>query len=231
MTVLCVGPSRSTVVLDTFEVVDFEFDKAKDLLRGIFPPGGCKDDAIAVAGSAPLFWMQKFAGVGPTWEDGPSDVDIFVCGFYSAFFDVLVNHVLTQLNNRNFIVTDMERYQNYYATSRGPIEVCDLTLAALQWKLSLIRCPSDRNIDSVIQSFDINVCRVVYSIERDELRVAADVYNSVESGEATVANISFGNLGPGNSASVRVGRTIRRMAKYSARGFRFLNGGGVMFVS
>ena len=209
---------------------DAQFATTRRVLQFIFPPGSCKEDDIAVAGSTPLSWLQTFANIGPRWDAGPSDIDVFVCGFYAAFFDILIHYVEKKLTNGSYVISSKRKYRHCYANALGPISICDIKLEVLNIKLSLIQCPFDRNIYSVIQSFDINVCRVVYSIEKDEIWVPNEVYRSIEASEATVDDFRFGTTGPSRFASTKVARTILRMQKYTNRGYTFSNGGGITFT-
>lgn len=230
--VVRVGKKTRTVQLDAFNLVDCEFKELRRLLKAILPADvRGKEDYIAVAGSAPLFWLQRFENVGPIWPSGPADIDVFVCGIHSDYFSGFVEQVLAKIAAEHYVVTKMDRYHHSYGGLRGKLEICDLTIRSVQRKLSLIQCPSYAGgIQFVIDSFDINVCRVVYSIDKDEIRVAKDVYKSIKMFEATVADVPFGRGGPDRLVAKKVSKTIERMAKYRTRGFRFRNGGGVVFV-
>ena len=49
------------------------------LLKNVVPQDMSERNAVAVAGSSPLYWYQECHRVGPLWS-GPNDVEIFVTG-------------------------------------------------------------------------------------------------------------------------------------------------------
>ena len=229
MTVLRIGNKVRPMQLKTFQSVDCEFNEFRRLLKVIIPADGYADDAIAVAGSAPLFWLQRFGEVGPVWFGGPKDIDIFVCGKYAHNFEALVEHVKVKLEAEHYYIVDVRNYVHNYACATGKVRICDFTISSFHRKLSLIQCPFNDSIEDVIDSFDLNVCRVVYSNGKDELRVAREVYKSIRKKEAVVDSVYFPG-GVNAFQGTKVQRTIERMEKYRSRGFRIVNGGGIVFV-
>ena len=205
--------------------------KARALLRYVIPRG--LDDEVAVAGSSALLWFQDEARIGPLWE-GPHDIDVFVAGYHGRNgrrFRKFVRSVVKKMRKADVVVDDKMCYEHPYCVRNKKVDIWDIVLVNVDnLRVSFIQSPGKASVEEVVESFDIDVCRVVYLIHQERYLVASSVRRQIEGGLAWADPQRFGEYGFPEPYDVqKVRSTLWRIRKYTQRGFRFLNGGGITF--
>jgi hypothetical protein len=223
-----------------------------EVLPHVVPEQDCINNEVAMAGSAPLAFLQEQHGIGPIWsanaeldyklEDQertrrkenrhPGDYDIFVCGpngRTEGAFKQYVGEVCKRLDCIGWKVISRSTYKHNYAREGVPIVVIDLDLNRISCKLSFVQCPTCDKIQEAVEGFDIHACRVIYHLHDGRLECKKEVFEQIRSNIGHVDVIKFGTEGPSFGDCTRMFRTMMRVRKYKDRGFRFPNFTGVRF--
>jgi hypothetical protein len=223
-----------------------------EVLPHVVPEHDCINNEVAMAGSAPLAFLQEQYRIGPVWcanaelddslEDRehirrrenrhPGDYDIFVCGpngRTEKAFKQYVNKVCERLDCIGWRVNSRSTYKHTYAREGVPIVVIDLDLNRISCKLSFVQCPTCDKIQEAVEGFDIHACRVIYHLHDGRLECKEEVFEQIRNCVGLVDVIKFGTEGPSFRDCTRMFRTMMRVRKYMDRGFRFPNFTGVRF--
>ena len=196
-------------------------------LKEVLPSAYCETLEIAVSGSAALAWAQERWEVGPMWVE-PGDIDVFVAGRpgenEDQFIDI-VNGVVERTGHMGREISLWKMYDNLYAVENVVIKVVDIAVAGMDCIFSFIQCPGVRDVEEVVESFDIDICRVIYCIHDDTFRAEAAVIRHIEEGNAFVRLMVVPILTGIPAFSIKKARRTRnRMRKYIDRGFTFPEG-------
>lgn len=170
-----------------------------------------------------------------TWR--PSDADIYVCGSYGSTEDAFNDYVdaaIERLSEQGFIGIESVQYSNHYVFSDQIIWIRDIDVAGVNATLSFIQCPGKTNVAAAIEGFDIDVVKVILRIHDEEEPfepVDETIAYNIRTMQAEVYAFSFKKPGhPNEYELLKINKTLKRVRKYSRRGFKFVNLNGVQFV-
>jgi len=202
------------------------------ILRYVVPREATQSNAVAMVGSSALQWYQMERGVGPRFW-GPNDRDILVCGSFGATrsaFYALMSTIVTNMIESGHRIRRKSLHWNVYVSPDKPVLILDIWLKGMTKAFSFIQCPECTTVQEAVEQFDIDVCKVIYHIHQDRFSMKESVRHHIEQSKAEVCSFVFGTGGPTNFDSIRVSMTMRRMQKYSRRGFHIVNGEGLTFT-
>lgn len=214
--------------------------RLKRILRYILPRCPVLADKMGILGSAALHWYQNDKSIGPKWNK-PRDVDLFVSGYWGSKarrFLKFVHMMLKRLTLAGYTFT-FKHKRNVYALMKRVVHIVDIEITGIDLTLSFVQSPCCANLTEVADTFDIDICRVIYLIHSCSFVADRKLHDSIKAGEATVEPIMFPLAGiPCRRGwcitrfqQRKVLNSMIRVNKYCMRGFRFTNGRGIAFVA
>ena len=156
------------------------------------------------------------------------DVDVFFTRGYghealgfSVVCKMITEEIASICNISGIALKVEEMRRNWYVSRDEMVLIQDMTLGSGSIKISLIQQPFCDDIDTVVEGFDIDVCRVVYNPFEEVLYVDQYLMDRIMKGVATVEDLTAARGGPDKFDVVRINSTISRMHKYHQRGYTF----------
>ena len=204
-------------------------------LRYVIERMPTRKNDVAVIGSAALYWYQIASNIGPVWDDGPNDIDVFVAGKTGrsrSNFGRFVKGCISRLEDSGREILDSKLFFNTYVIEGKRVAIHNIKVKDFPQQISFIQCPTDDSVREVASRFDISVCKVIYHIHKCKYEMTADVMEDIMDGKARMErNFKFAKAGnPSRFEMTRIKRSMNRMRKYTKRGFDFYNGHGVTFA-
>ena len=221
----------------------FAVQSIQDILRLAIDPHLTDQSKIAISGSSALFWYQDRTGKGRSWPFVPNDIDIFVCGVDEPTdFLKLVAKARQGINrsSNRAVVAEENTEQNTYAQPGTNLLIANLYIANIhrvhpdrRYKVSFVQSAYP-TVQQTVQNFDIDVCRVIYHIHHDSFELPDEnTATHIEYGKAALTRnlVLFERVGRPNHHEIKKAcDTLRRMQKYSKRGYEFVDAAGLLFV-
>ena len=156
------------------------------------------------------------------------DIDVFFTrgyGYEGLGFSVVCKMITEEIASMCSItgvkVKVEEMRRNCYVARDEMVLIQDMIIGDGNIKISLIQQPLCDDIDSVVDDFDIDVCRVVYNPFEEVLYVDQHLMDRIIKGVATVSDLTATCGGPDKFDMVRINSTVSRMYKYRQRGYTF----------
>jgi hypothetical protein len=207
-----------------------EVDKVQRLLRKSISRSSTRKQEVAIAGSSALLWYQKEQRIGPSWKY-PGDIDVFVCGDSATEYNNIVKKFIIDAYAVGHRAKKASVYFPSYFSGIKKMEVTYLELTGFSNIISFVRYKDCKNIQEVIDGFDINVCKVIYHIHEKRFEVETEVREYIAAKKAKANGIGFKKKGhPVKAELIRAMKTAKRIEKYSHRGFYFENASGIAFI-
>jgi len=200
--------------------------KVKAFLRKVVPAEAQLQGAVGGAGSFFLYDYDSTL-MDVANATSPNDVDIFVCAEYGRtaeqYFDFMKLIVIKAMREQYQIVK-IATYKNLYVNKNLPIFISDIYVADIALHFSFVQCPLDTTVATVVDTFDIDIVRVVYDIRTGSStpkssNVAVAIHNRILSAD----NFIMKHCAPTNFEKRRILSTLGRIRKYRDRGFSIRN--------
>ena len=157
------------------------------------------------------------------------DLDLILAGDGTAYYGV-VHSIYDYLHNSGakFQVFDNSSYEGS-SMCGGVVE---FTIDGLEKPIQVIWYPKANNREQILNSSDISVCKVGYDLQNLEFFMADGVEEDLKSGTASVTcEFKFASNVPSKEEIYSLNKALKRMRKYSLRGYKFKNGPMVAFKS
>ena len=196
---------------------------------------GGYDAMEGFAGSAPLAIMELIASrfphndrVNGRWEQlvdtnllaplhwKPNDADYFIIAETAGLFFTRVNQIVALLYKvmrdiGNHLVV-RKPYRNLYAFPNQPIWIVNVRISNLITPISFIQAPNSKNMEDVLDKFDIDVARVFYDCASSgNIIVNSNILERIRIGFAEVDDFLVGRGGPTAFETKKITSTIGRM--------------------
>lgn len=157
-----------------------------------------------------------------------NDVDFFVGGKngrsahrFRVFVADMINKVREYGAKHGKVVTVEKEIAHHYANFDGVVLIQNVRLSGVGVKLSFVQAPACDTMLEVVESFDIDVVKVILNVQRMQLHSKVEVAVAVESGNASVCDYGLQKNYPCQFDLSQVGNTLCRMRKYGKRGYLF----------
>ena len=211
-----------------------EIRRVKRLLQLTIPRRCCLENEVAVIGSWSLHAWQAETNVGPVWNDRPNDIDIFVCGDTGATegkFKAFVKHCMNNMEENGYTITKDYKHRNQYVMEDADVLIWNVKVRGLSQEISFIHCPTQDCIHEVAERFDISVCKVIYCIHPQGFSFKGSVMDDIRNSEASInPRVKYAVRGqPSDLEIAKVSGSMKRMRKYTRRGFKFDRNLAVVF--
>ena len=218
------------------------FEIVRLTLKSMNAGGSCSRgwiENIGVAGSSALLVLEailrrdKDLDIRGRWTEDlnkwqSGDVDVFVGGRWGSseanFFRCarrFLRHVKLVGKSKGHAFECVEHYYHRYAFPNTRIKIVDIHLADLNVNISLVQTPNNRNMKDVIDSFDIDVAKVIYNPTTGLLHAPLSTLAGVDSGNASVKCFEMDKDFPSEFQVRNASSSLRRMRKYGQRGYAF----------
>ena len=206
----------------------------KCLLRSLLPKRPGRRSDVTVVGPMALFWYQVEHNAGPIWEDDPEQVNILVsgrAGSSSFLFEKFINSCRKKLDafgdpidwDRKFI------HQSFLSSGVG-LENWHVELRFFPKVLIFIRNPEGGSAREFLNHCPVNVGRIAYNIYCGRYEVESSVADDINHCRTRIeCQVCFRNNGcPSDLELDRIEDCMSCMKRYALRGFKFVNGEGVV---
>lgn len=204
---------------------------ATRILRYALPRIPCEKGEIAIAGSAALHWYQEKQNIGPKWDD-PGDIDIFVAGVFGKNklrFQTFVMAVLHKIQKTGHDIMWYAMIKHPYAIRNQSIWIFNFQIRGNNLIFSFVQSPKCQDINDTLAGFDIDVCKVAFKIHSETFIIAKETHQNILHHNAVAENTIFSCNGPDNFDEKQVLSTLKRIRKYTKRGFHFPGSGGITY--
>lgn len=154
----------------------------------------------------------------PTWV--PSDYDVsLLCESIDGFL-IAVADFAQYLARYDQMLTMNRKTMRYFGDDKV-VHLVEFIVRSVHKPITLIFRPGITNPETLLDSFDISVCKVGYSFDDDHFYVQNTVRVDIQRHIASVKPFWFPNNVPTEAELNLIVITLRRMKKYGARGYRF----------
>lgn len=193
---------------------------------------------IGIAGSSPLLLLESIIKIDPKtneagyrWEHKypwtPSDLDVFITRGQGDSYRLVTRRFQENLgfaaSRAGLRLTGCKTRRARYARWNEIVWITDFFFENINTKISLIDATgSDEHMDSVVRSFDIDICKVIYNPCTGLLHVKASTLQDVFNGRTDVElePIDTYTTGPTTYEAHKISSTLMRMVKYQHRDYR-----------
>lgn len=204
-----------------------EITRAQQCLRRMIPLQESKKQHVGVAGSCATHWFMLSDLTPnlqtPAWK--PNDIDIFVAGPNGAndqLFSDFVNMCVTSAESGGFVVAQIMPKQHDYIQQGISVNIIDVIFIGSPTCFSFVQASASNTIDDVIETFDIDVVKVIYDIWGNSFRLDPVIKWNIEHLKAVVFPFYTEEHTPNSFEQRRQMITYSRMRKYEKRGFTFI---------
>lgn len=226
-------------IKDVFEV----FDVLKKSVEE-WPPGGTREEPqvrwhprIAVAGSAALLGveaiMKNKEGAMGRWVKGgglwkANDVDVWVCGragARKASFRSTVSRIMKKMekvlkvSGKSLVVH--EEYAHSYTREKEPFLIQDVSILGNSMKVSFIQAGGYDDVWEVVKDFDLDIVQAMMNFHCGSFFIPEPNFMKIHFGAAFAFDMLLGGSVPTKKEMESVLSTLKRMKKYSDRGYHF----------
>lgn len=206
---------------------------ATRILRYVLPRECCAKGEVVIAGSAALHWYQEKERIGPKWKD-PGDIDIFVAGPLGknkVTFVKFVRCILEAIRRSGHEILWSRVFKNPYCIRNRSVWIVDFKVSGIDMTFSFVQSPKCKKIEEVIAGFDIEVCKVAYHVHSETFTIEAQTHMMIKHHLAVATGTIFSckGVGPDDFDQKRVLSTLKRIRKYTLRGFEFPCSGGIIY--
>ena len=206
-----------------------EMRQVKTLLSRMIDPVARHGEYICVAGSASLLWFILSLPARCEVSEciyRPNDIDVFVygpLGEHEYHFSAFVSELTKNIEAAGYTITERSQRYNWYVLENEPVLIVDVRVKGISAKLSFVQCPIANTSQEVVDSFDMDIVRVIYDVKDGTITVRDDVRPNILQRRATAKDFVRSHDFPTSGDFTAYGITLSRITKYSKRGFSFSN--------
>lgn len=178
---------------------------------------------VEMGGSAPM-WMYVKYELGKDLDWFPNDVDVYICSPKIEDYTKVITDFKDYMIRRYIAFVEKGTRDNMYSDRPFPLKITDFQVHGIVCKLSFIWDREANTISDVLDTYDLDIVQVGFDFKHLTFTVGKESVLALENGMATVNNpFCFLRSNPTNREIAILGSTLRRMQKYSRRGFIFCN--------
>lgn len=211
-----------------------EEKRLKAAIRCGIPEEYLLDGTVGCSGSSVVSWR-----IHRKPEDFPdalqnfvyNDCDLFVCqkhGSTAEEFLAFVKATFERLTAHGYIVGWAYCYEHDYMHDGAKALIYDFCLEGIETKLSLVQCQFASNIHEVVKGFDFDVVQAIYDFGSDRIIMDQAAEKNLKQGKMEVSpwqekladEIVSHEKDLSKVDIYRLAATLKRMTKYTERGFK-----------
>jgi len=187
-------------------------------LKDMMPASMWQSGRFGTAGSCALR-MYQLGRAAPSyyWDWRGRNVDLFICGNDTAFFHCR-RMIRQSLHCKQYKV--LASSTSLYTHAGQPTFRWDFAVAGIYPSFTL-RQGRERNLQEVVNKFQIDVSRVIYEVVHDRYILHPDTARGIEACRARIEPAMVDRDAPSDLEIKAICSTYNKAIKYNERGFEF----------